>query len=242
MPPRIHCPFPLSAATEAILPENAAHHVRQVLRLRPGEAVTLFDGEGGEYDAMLTRVDRREVAAQLGAHRHVERESPLAITLAQGVARAERMDFAIQKAVELGVVRIVPLLTVRCTVRLDDARAARRHEHWRGIITHACEQCGRNRLPVLAPVQTLEAFAAAESAAIRLTLDPGGAQGLGALVGASPTIALAVGPEGGFTPGERQLLAGHGYIGARLGPRILRTETAAMVALAILQSSAGDLR
>ncbi len=242
MPPRLYCPLPLAPAHEVSLPEAAAHHVRHVLRLRVGEAVVLFNGDGGEYEAGISRIDRQVVLARTGAHRATERESPVAITLAQGIARADRMDYAIQKAVELGVWRVAPLMTARCTVRLDEARAARRHAHWHGIVVHACEQCGRNRLPELTPVQPLAAFAEADSAPLRVTLDPRAATTLCELVRDQAQVTLAVGPEGGFTPDERALLEARGYVGARLGPRVLRTETGALVALAVIQSRIGDLR
>jgi 16S rRNA (uracil1498-N3)-methyltransferase len=244
MTPRIYSAAPLASCGLIVLDAIAARHLREALRLARGDAVVLFDGRGGEYAATVTMVSRERVEAQVGAHLAVDRESPLAITLAQGISRGERMDYTLQKAVELGVQRIVPLATERSTVRLDESRARKRLEHWQGIVRHACEQSGRTALPPVDEIAAVPAFAAVERAALKLMLDPAAAAPLAGLTPAMappPDICLAIGPEGGFSPGERAVLDAAGFIGARLGPRVLRTETAALVALSVLQSRLGDL-
>ncbi|MGE3771853.1 MAG: 16S rRNA (uracil(1498)-N(3))-methyltransferase [Gammaproteobacteria bacterium] len=240
MTPRIYSALPLARDADIVLDAVAARHLREALRLVAGDALVLFDGRGGEYEAVLTRVSRHEVAVRVGAHHAVGRESPLALTLAQGISRGERMDYTLQKAVELGVTRFVPLATERSTVKLDEARAAKRTEHWAGIVRHACEQSGRTRLPGLAPPTRVEAYAAGETAVAKLLLDPQADTPLAALPPA-PSIALAIGPEGGFGANERAALSAAGFRAVRLGPRVLRTETAALVALSILQAKFGDL-
>ena len=241
MTPRIFSAAPLAHDTDIVLDPVAARHLREALRLQAGDAFVLFDGRGGEYAATLTGVTRREVTARVGDHVAVDRESPLALTLAQGISRGERMDYTLQKAVELGVTHIVPLTTERSSVKLDDERAAKRTEHWAGVVRHACEQSGRTRLPTLAAPTRVAAYAADETAPLKLLLDPAADVPLTA-VPAATAIALAIGPEGGFGVNERALLAEAGFRAVRLGPRILRTETAALVALSILQALVGDLR
>ncbi|MFP4182678.1 MAG: 16S rRNA (uracil(1498)-N(3))-methyltransferase [Thiohalospira sp.] len=237
--PRIHVPGPLEAGSEIDLPEGAVRHLGRVLRLRPGATVTLFDGRGGEYTATLTALDKRSGAARVEAFDPVERESPLALELVQGVAKGERMDFAIQKAVELGVTRIVPVLTERGVVRLDAERAASRQRHWEGVIASACEQSGRNRLPALAPVQPLREWLAEPRAGA--VLDPEGGVGVGERPTPADPFSLLVGPEGGLTGDEITAAADAGLTRLRLGPRVLRTETAPLAALAALQTVRGDL-
>jgi 16S rRNA (uracil1498-N3)-methyltransferase len=240
MTPRIYSATPLASGASIVLDPVATRHLREALRMAPGDALVLFDGSGGEYAAEVVAVERQRVEVRLGAHAAVERESPLVVTLAQGISRGERMDYTLQKAVELGVRHIVPLATERSTVRLDDARAAKRLEHWQGIIRHAAEQSGRTRLPQLAALLRVDTYAASESAALKLMLDPAADTALAACPPAA-TVSLAIGPEGGFSSGERAALTAAGFRAARLGPRVLRTETAALVALSILQSRHGDL-
>lgn len=228
---------------EVALPGGAAHHAARVLRLAAGAAVTLFDGEGGECDARLIRVDGRGVVARVNVHRAVERESPLAITLVQGLATADRMDYAIRKAVELGVAAIVPVTTARSVSRLDRERALRRVEHWREIIVGACEQCGRNRLPAIGtPCDLLEWLRAPSNASSRLLPAPDAIQGLAQLARPEGTIEILVGPEGGLAPEESAAALGAGFRAVRLGPRILRTETVAPAALAAMNALWGDWR
>lgn len=209
--------------------------------MREGDPVVVFNGDGGEYTGTLVAIKRTEVSVRLERYHDIERESPLRVRLAQGISRGERMDFTIQKAVELGVAGIAPLATERSTVRLDESRARKRAEHWQGIVRHAAEQSGRTRMPVLEPAQSLQQLLLNLPEPGRLLLDPGAETALGSL--ALPReVCLAIGPEGGFSPAERQQLEAAGFQRLRLGPRILRTETAALVALSILQDHAGDLR
>jgi 16S rRNA (uracil1498-N3)-methyltransferase len=238
---RLFVPVSLQADAALVLPQAVAHRVREVLRARAGDPLVLFDGTGGEYPAIIRTCTRDQVLVETGARQAIERESPLAITLAQGIARGERMDYTLQKAVELGVTRIVPLASARSQVKLAGDRAARRRLHWQGIVVHACEQCGRNRVPEVAEISSLESFIATDDATLRLTLSPGAAHDFRELWAAQQSFSLAIGPEGGLDPNEIAHLTAAGYRAIRLGPRILRTETAALVALATLQAMAGDL-
>lgn len=239
--PRLFVPVPLSPRSRVILPESAAHKVREVLRARMGASLTLFDGRGGEYPGVLEICQRDRVEVALGDHEEVARESALDVVLAQGISRGERMDYTLQKAVELGVSRIIPLASARSQVKLEGERAARRIAHWQGIITHACEQSGRDRLPQLDDIQSLDDFIARDTAALKLTLTPNARETLGSAVAGKHAVSLVIGPEGGLDPLEIARLDAAGYRGVRLGPRILRTETAALVALSVLQFVAGDL-
>jgi 16S rRNA (uracil1498-N3)-methyltransferase len=239
--PRLFLPLPLREGTVVSLPADSAHRLREVLRVRPGDALTLFDGTGGEHAAQVTTVTRAGIDVAIGAYHAVERESPLTITLAQGLARGERMDIVIQKAVELGVARIVPLATIRSQVRLDPARTARRLAHWQAIVTQACEQCGRNRVPQVDGPTTIEAFVAGDTASLRLVLAPSGDVSLPATLPHAMSISLVIGPEGGLSDDEIRFLTNAGYQHVRLGPRTLRTETAALVAISALQARWGDL-
>jgi 16S rRNA (uracil1498-N3)-methyltransferase len=240
--PRIYTPDALRTGTAQRLPESAAVHVTRVLRLAAGDPIILFDGTGTDYDAVLEVVARGGVTAEVGTGRPVGRESPLAVTLLQGVSRGPRMDTVVQKATELGVRRLRPVLTGRSVVRLDAERAHARLEHWRRIAISACEQCGRSILPEVLPACSLDdSLAALEPGTVGLTLDPRGESALGELLGTATRVALAIGPEGGFTEDEIRTLTGAGFRGLRLGPRILRTETAPLAALAILQFARGDL-
>lgn len=239
--PRIFHPAPLSMGSVIELGEDAANHVVRVLRLSTGAPLILFDGHGGEYRATLNAVEKRRVTALLGAHDSREAESPLAITLAQGIAKGERMDYAIQKAVELGVQRIVPLLTKRCAVRLSEERWEKKLRHWQAVAISACEQCGRNRIPVIAEPVTLSAWLELPDDGLRLTLNPHTTQTIAPLDVRPSAVTLLIGPEGGLDEVELGLAQRAGYLGVRFGPRILRTETAGVAALSILQAKWGDL-
>lgn len=240
MNPRVHCPLPLGAGEELELPAGPAQHLR-VLRLRAGDALTVFNGEGGEYPAELLVLDKRSARVRLGELRAVERESPLAITLIQGIAKGERMDFTVQKAVELGAAAIRPVFTARSVVKLDGPRLDKRLRHWQGVIISACEQCGRNRIPRLLPALSLAELMREPPSGPRLVLDPLGARGLEALPEAAAELSLLIGPEGGLSEAELEAARAAGFQGLRLGPRVLRTETAGMAALAALQTLRGDL-
>lgn len=233
---------PLAPGSVVTLPEAATTHLVRVLRLSAGDPVVLFNGNGQDFAATLLSVGKRGAEAEVRDARPVANESPLRITLAQGIARGEKMDWVLQKATELGVAGIFPVSTERTEVKLDAERAGKRLAHWQGILRAACEQSGRARLPALGEPQSLASYAASEPAAIKLVLDPGGDLGLRDLsLPAAAEVALLVGPEGGLS--ERDLAAAHaaGFRGLRLGPRILRTETAGLAALAALQSLYGDL-
>ena len=237
--PRFYIPMPLSSGAEVELPERAVRHVA-VLRLARGDAITLFNGEGGEYAAELSRVSRESAHARIGKMCPVERESPLAITLAQCVSSGDRMDLTLQKATELGVRRIVPLESERSIVRLSPERADRRVAHWRGIVSAACEQSGRNCVPDVEAITALDAFLAAPAAdPLRLLLAPDAPGDLKALP-AGRAVSLLVGPEGGLSPSERARAEAKGYTAVRFGPRVLRTETAPLAAIAAMQVLWGD--
>ncbi|HSH08238.1 MAG TPA: 16S rRNA (uracil(1498)-N(3))-methyltransferase [Burkholderiales bacterium] len=232
---------PLEAGAQVALPERAAHHATRVLRLRVGDRLTLFDGRGGEYAATLVARTRDGVSVQIGAWHEVERESPLGIVLAQGISSAERMDLTVQKAVELGVAAIQPLDCEKSVVRLDARRAASRLVHWRRIVISACEQCGRNRLPEVRPPLSVAALCAVQTRGPKWLLSPEAPTRLReAARGLGSGLLIAAGPEAGFSELESRALLEAGYAPVRLGPRILRTETAALAALAVLNAIAGD--
>jgi 16S rRNA (uracil1498-N3)-methyltransferase len=217
-----------------------------VLRARAGDALIVFNGQGGEYSARVESVQRSAVAVRIGAHDQIERESPLEVTLLQGIARGEKMDQILQKATELGVTRVVPVITTRSNVRLDEDAALRKQQHWRSVVMAACEQCGRNRLPEVSGPMALAAALAASRAELRMVMAPDeDAIDLhGLLAGApanAPSIAFVVGPEGGLDAVEIDAAKRHGFTPCRLGPRVLRTETAALAVLAALQFTCGDL-
>jgi 16S rRNA (uracil1498-N3)-methyltransferase len=203
--------------------------------------LTVFNGNGGEYAARIEALGRDEVTLSIGAFEPAERESPLQLTLIQGIARGERMDTIVQKATELGVARIVPLAAERSVVRLSAGAAERRAAHWQAVAIAACEQCGRNRVPqVGAPVTLPAALTALPPQGARVTLSPSADLPLSELP-AESAVTLLIGPEGGLTAGETDLAAHAGFVARRLGPRVLRTETASLVALAVLQAGRGDL-
>lgn len=238
---RVYVDEPLAADTLVEVGGPAANHISRVLRLKAGDAITTFNGRGGEYEARIDAIRKDRVLVLVGAYRAVERESPLAVTLAQGVSRGERMDFVVQKATELGVRRIVPLITERSVVRLDSKQAEAKVRHWRAVVIAACEQCGRNTLPELSPPRRLETLLARSDEALqRLVLSPLGEQRMGELDIRGPVLVL-IGPEGGLSESELSAALRAGFRAVRLGPRILRTETAALAALAALQQQAGDL-
>jgi 16S rRNA (uracil1498-N3)-methyltransferase len=241
---RIHVDQPLATGSELNLPAQAAEHVARVLRMAPGEPLTVFNGDGHDYEAVVLAVGKRDVGVRVERSRPVANESPLRLTLAQGVARGEKMDLIVQKATELGVARIVPLLTERAEVKLDAARAEKRLAHWRAVAASACEQCGRARVPEVAPALPLKAWLddLADDGALRLALLPEGTRQAGALRFGAGTGLLVVGPEGGLGERDAAALEAAGFAGLRLGPRILRTETAGLAALAALQALQGDLR
>ena len=238
---RVHVDAELAEGARVTLGGSAAAHVRRVLRLEPGDGLTLFNGDGQDYPSRITGFDRGAVEAAVEGRVAARAESPLQVTLVQGVARAERMDLVVQKATELGVAAIVPVATARSVVRLDRDTCERRLAHWRGIAIAACEQCGRARIPVLAEPQPLATRLAAPASGMRILLAPGADAALAAVARGAQAVELLVGPEGGLDDGEREAARAAGYVACRLGPRVLRSETAAIAALAVLQAVAGDL-
>jgi 16S rRNA (uracil1498-N3)-methyltransferase len=238
----VYVDAPLAAGTRVTLAGGAARHVTRVLRLRVGEALTLFNGSGGEYAASIEQSQGGRVAVAIGEPRAIERESPLALTLAQGVSRGERMDLVVQKATELGVSGVVPVLSERSVVRLTAQQAERRLNHWRAIAVAACEQSGRNRLPAIAsPVPLKDFLRTNTDGSMRLLLSPAATATLADLPRLVSAVTVLIGPEGGLAEAEQEAAVAAGFRPVRLGPRVLRTETAAITALALLQREFGDL-
>ena len=240
---RIHCAGPLATGAEIQLPPAGAYHVARVLRLREGAPLSVFDGAGTEFHAEIVRVAGDAVAVRVGEETAGTAESPLRITLVQGVSRSERMDWTLQKATELGVAAIAPVLTARSVVRLDDRQAPRKQSHWQGIVVGACEQCGRAKVPaVSAPTTLRDYFANVRKDGLRLVLSPSAPGSLTGLTSLPNKVELLIGPEGGLDDEELAGARKAGFMPVRLGPRVLRTETAAVVALSVLQALWGDLQ
>jgi 16S rRNA (uracil1498-N3)-methyltransferase len=229
----------LSVGENLRLDEESAHYLRTVLRLKKGFQLTVFNGDGQEYAAQVELASREGVWLAIGAGHFRDTESPLFTHLGLGISRGERMDFALQKAVELGVSRITPLLTEHCVVRLDEDKKGPRLHHWQRIIRSACEQSGRNRLPSIDAPLKLEDWLEQPSG-LRLFLDPEATSSLDSLLPADRRVTLLSGPEGGFAKHERDWARQAGFMPIRLGPRILRTETAVLAALAAVQTLWGD--
>jgi 16S rRNA (uracil1498-N3)-methyltransferase len=243
--PRFHTTTPLDAAlvgSTIALADDAAHHAVRVLRLARGDAITLFDGTGGEYAATLVDTAKKAVTALIERFDDVERESPLEVTLVQGVLAADAMDYAVRKAVELGASAIAPVTCSRSQMTLDGDRALKRVGHWRAIAVAACEQCGRNRIPVIEDVQALSKWLA-DNRDVRVAIAaPGTKLSLREYVEEAPPRALIVGPEGGFTDEELAGARSSGAVAVGLGPRVLRAETAGVAALAMIAALAGDAK
>lgn len=240
---RLFSPVPLFANMDVTLTGDQARYIGRVLRLKPGDGFTIFDGKGGEYPATVATVSKSEVQISIAEIHEHNAESPLAIHLLQGISRGERMDFVVQKATELGVQRITPVLTEFSVVKLDPKRAKKRAQHWSNIVISACEQCGRNILPVIDAPQPLRNWFGDNiaSADTRVLLRPDANVPLGSVTKPEGAITLLVGPEGGFSDVEYEQAEIAGFKAAGFGPRILRTETAAIAAIAVLQSLHGDL-
>ncbi len=239
---RCHVEAPLAPGTEVVLPEEKGLHLLRVLRLREGDAVVLFNGDGANYPARIAVAAKRAMALRVESREPLENESPLAITLLQGIARGDKMDLILQKATELGVHAIQPVVTERTEVKLDGERADRRIAHWRGVVAAACEQSGRTRVPTVAEPRPLhEALAALPAGARKLILDPRRGRALKALqVEVAKPVVLVVGPEGGLGDRDHLQRGKAGFEGVQLGPRVLRTETAGLAVLAALQALYGD--
>lgn len=243
-PPRFLVPAPISSGADLDLPGQPSRHVA-VLRLREGDPVTLFCGDGAEYAGVLTLIARKLVRVRVGERLEISRESPLRITLAQCISSGDRMDMTLQKATELGVHTIIPLGSERSVVKLRDERADRKHAHWQHVVAAACEQCGRNMVPeVLAPI-SLQAWLdsigeASPDGGLRLLLAPDERKSLRDH-GRKLDVTMLIGPEGGLAASEITAAMWHSFQPIRLGPRVLRTETAPIAAMAALQVLWGDL-
>ncbi|KVE41861.1 16S rRNA (uracil(1498)-N(3))-methyltransferase [Burkholderia sp. BDU5] len=243
--PRFFVDAELQSDATLALPADVARHV-QVLRLATGDAITLFNGAGGQYRAEVVELDKRAALVRIGAFALADVEAPYRITLAQGIAGGDKMDWLIEKAVELGAAAIAPLSTARGVVRLSGERAQKRIAHWQGVVRASCEQCGRNRVPDVAPVRDFHTWLAALPAApapdeLRLMLSPRASVGFADLPGAPPAggVTLLIGPEGGLAPDEEEAARERGFASILLGPRVLRTETAGIAMLAALAARWG---
>ena len=239
--PRIYLSQSLSAGNDVELDSNALRHVVQVLRLKAGHPLILFNGEGGEYTAELTRVEKRRATAHITEFQDINRESNLYTHLGLGISKGERMDFALQKSVELGVNEITPLFTEHCVVQLGDKRALKKREHWQAVIISACEQSGRNTLPIVNAPQSIKHWINISSSTTKLILDPVASTTLATVKPGTAGVILAIGPEGGFSQTEIDLAQENDFIGITLGPRVLRTESAAIASLTAIQALWGDL-
>lgn len=239
--PRVYSAEPLRAGMQLRLDDQAAHHLGQVLRLDTGAALILFDGQGHDFPAELEVVGRQAMLARVGEPGPAEPTALLRIHLGIGVSRGERMDYVVQKAVELGVSSITPLLAARTVVQLKGERKNKRLAHWQGVLTAACEQSGRRRLPQLHPIHELAVWTGLRPMNAYM-LDHRASQGLREM---SPPpkneLTLLIGPEGGLNEAERSLAGAHGFMPLRLGPRVMRTETAPVAAIAAIQTLWGDL-
>lgn len=239
--PRFYCPGPLAVGARLALPPEAAHHALRVLRMKEGEALRVFDGQGREFHARIQQIQRGEVRVSLEEAAASDREPPLTVILAQGISSGERMDYTLQKAVELGVAGISPIAAERSVVRLVGERAEKRLLHWRRVVIAACEQSGRSRVPPVHPPETLPDWLAhLEPGGVRLMLAPDADTRLRDLPPPRGPVLLLVGPEGGLSEAERSVAVSQGFLPLRLGPRILRTETAALAALAAMHALWGD--
>ena len=239
--PRIFCDVRLGPGAQFALAPDAAQHVSRALRLKTGDALTVFDGRGGEYDATIQRIDRDRVDVKVGAWSEAPRESALSLGLVQGLPEADKMDWIIQKATELGVGWIQPIVCERSVVRLSGERAERRAAHWTRVAIAAAEQCGRTLIPEVRPVQTFIHWIAAPGTVARWMLVPGAEPMAGRPAPVAP-LELVVGPEGGFSEREHGLALDRGCEPVSLGPRVLRTETAPLAALAAMHALWGDFR
>lgn len=238
--PRFYLDQPLASGARFTLPPGPARHAARALRLGEGSLITLFNGSGGEYEARIDRIHKDDVAVSIAGHRAIERESRLHVMLAQGISSGERMDYTLQKAVELGITAIQPLATRRSVVKLAGERSERRVAHWQGVVASACEQCGRNHLPPVAQPLALANWLGGRTPGRLLFLSPQAEMRFADLPPPDGVDTLVAGPEGGFEADELAALDAARAIPVRLGPRVLRTETAALAALATMQALWGD--
>lgn len=239
---RFYCPLPLVPGQRVDLPTAVAHHLH-VVRQQPGALVTLFNGEGGQYRAVLLQLGKKNATVEIGDFEAVEAETPYAVTLAQGLPEGSKMDWIVEKAVELGAAAIQPLAAARSVVRLSGERAEKRQAHWQGVIVSASEQCGRNRLARLHPLTDLSAWLATPASQPRILLSPRATESLAgwACANGPQAVTLLIGPEGGLTPHEEEAAIAAGALALSMGPRVLRTETAGLAALALLAGAWGGV-
>jgi 16S rRNA (uracil1498-N3)-methyltransferase len=238
--PRIYIPSPLAIGETITLPEGPANHCARVLRLHEGAPLILFNGEGGEYQAALSLVEKRRVEATIAGFEARDVESPLQVVIAQAISKGERMDYTLQKSVELGASRFVPLMTERTVVNLKGDRADKRVEHWQGVVIAACEQSGRNYVPVVEEIQDFKQWLNGLAVGLKLVLHHRAPVNLRELPEPQGPVILLIGPEGGLSEQEIALAERAGFVSLCLGPRVLRTETAALTAVATLQLLWGD--
>lgn len=241
--PRFYCPSPLLAGSSVDLPDTVAHHLH-VVRQQAGDELVLFNGEGGQVRARLLEVGKRRAVAEVLAHEALEAELPFHVTLAQGLPEGSKMDWIVEKAVELGVGAIVPLAARRSVVKLAGERADKRLAHWQGVVIAASEQCGRNRLAAVAPLREFGRWIGEPAdASLRILLSPRAEASLAQWAGATPArdVTLLVGPEGGFSAEEEAAALAAGALPLSMGPRVLRTETAGLAALAVLAGAWGGM-
>jgi len=240
--PHIYTHQPLTVGMTITLEESPARHISQVLRLHPGDRLNLFNGDGQQYSAHLQSCGKQEVAAEIISVTDNQSEPPLHFTLALGISKGERMDYALQKAVELGISCFIPLFTERTVVKLKGERLERRLDHWKKIAIAACEQSGRNSIPSIEPAQQLDDWIVKAKQETRLILHPDAGQSLGTLPAPNDSVLLLIGPEGGLSKNEIAAAETNGFTPIKLGPRILRTETAPIAALSAMQTLWGDFR
>jgi 16S rRNA (uracil1498-N3)-methyltransferase len=238
---RLYVSTPLNVGGRIVLDDDNAHYVRNVLRLKAEQTLMLFNGQGGEYLGELLEVSRKHVSIAIKQHQARDVESPLQVTLGLGISRGDRMDWAVQKAVELGVSCLTPLITERCVIKFSDDKKQQRWQHWQHIVQHAAEQTGRTHLPRLGDVDALPNWLI-EQQGLKIFLDPYAEHSLSDLQPQTQSVTLLSGPEGGFADLERDMAKAAGFIPVRMGPRILRTETAVLAALTAVQTLWGDLR
>lgn len=239
--PRIYHPQPLNVGDQIALPDDAANHVGRVLRMSAGQTLQLFDGSNYVFDAEITVADKKRVQVRVTGSALADCESPLDIHLGQVISRGEKMEFTIQKSIELGVNTITPLLSERCGVKLDAERLDKKLQQWRKIAIAACEQCGRNRIPEIRPAMALEAWCLEPYDGLKLNLHPRASQSINTLAQPVKQVRLLIGPEGGLSADEIAQTADRGFTDILLGPRVLRTETTALTAITALQVRFGDL-
>lgn len=238
---RIYQPGDFEVGESLLLSEEAGQHVGLVLRMRIGEKLTLFHGDNREFSAEITAIHKKKVTVSLLSANNVNRESPLAIHLAQGISKGEKMALVVQKAVELGVASITPLITERCAQKMDLERMEKKRSQWQAIALSACEQCGRNTIPIIHPVISLSHYLQQHQPRFRFVLQPETTNSWRDYEHPSTEMALVIGPEGGLSPSEMEQIEKAGFASLNLGPRVLRTETAAIAGLSILQAVWGDL-